>query len=159
MTLWNQLLSLHTWKGDLMVCFCREGDFTAAALMTSCVSFTTTHIYFYFFLFLFLHRTLITGMVSGSIVAFNIDFNRWHQEHQNRYWAEEHQPNALARRASGLENKHGSIGFFLHKHVQMVYSEPPLGCFFNAGFHPSTSATRQVCWKRAGDWRQVPNIM
>ena len=30
-------------------------------------------------------RTLITGMVSGSIVAFNIDFNRWHHEHQNRY--------------------------------------------------------------------------
>uniref|UniRef100_A0A8C4I3R7 Neurobeachin n=1 Tax=Dicentrarchus labrax TaxID=13489 RepID=A0A8C4I3R7_DICLA len=30
-------------------------------------------------------RTLITGMVSGSIVAFNIDFNRWHYEHQNRY--------------------------------------------------------------------------
>lgn len=33
-------------------------------------------------------RTLITGMVSGSIVAFNIDFNRWHYEHQNRYWVE-----------------------------------------------------------------------
>lgn len=32
------------------------------------------------------HRTLITGMASGSIVAFNIDFNRWHYEHQNRYW-------------------------------------------------------------------------
>lgn len=32
-------------------------------------------------------RTLITGMVSGSIVAFNIDFNRWHHEHQNKYWA------------------------------------------------------------------------
>nr|XP_040026827.1 neurobeachin isoform X2 [Gasterosteus aculeatus aculeatus] len=30
-------------------------------------------------------RTLITGMASGSIVAFNIDFNRWHHEHQNRY--------------------------------------------------------------------------
>uniref|UniRef100_UPI00358F9AE2 neurobeachin-like n=1 Tax=Myxine glutinosa TaxID=7769 RepID=UPI00358F9AE2 len=30
-------------------------------------------------------RTLVTGMASGSIVAFNIDFNRWHQEHQNRY--------------------------------------------------------------------------
>ncbi|KAM6987921.1 neurobeachin [Tautogolabrus adspersus] len=30
-------------------------------------------------------RTLITGMVSGSVVAFNIDFNRWHYEHQNRY--------------------------------------------------------------------------
>ncbi|KAG7263313.1 hypothetical protein CRUP_012286 [Coryphaenoides rupestris] len=29
--------------------------------------------------------TLITGMASGSIVAFNIDFNRWHYEHQNRY--------------------------------------------------------------------------
>lgn len=34
----------------------------------------------------FLRRTLITGMVSGSIVAFNIDFNRWHYEHQSRYW-------------------------------------------------------------------------
>lgn len=33
----------------------------------------------------FLRRTLITGMVSGSIVAFNIDFNRWHYEHQSRY--------------------------------------------------------------------------
>lgn len=32
-------------------------------------------------------RTLITGMASGSIVAFNIDFNRWHYEHQNRYWS------------------------------------------------------------------------
>ncbi|XP_051521563.1 neurobeachin-like isoform X1 [Myxocyprinus asiaticus] len=30
-------------------------------------------------------RTLITGMASGSIVAFNIDFNRWHFEHKNRY--------------------------------------------------------------------------
>nr|XP_032812267.1 neurobeachin-like isoform X5 [Petromyzon marinus] len=30
-------------------------------------------------------RTLITGMASGSIVAFNIDFNRWHLEYQNRY--------------------------------------------------------------------------
>ncbi|KAM4627885.1 neurobeachin-like isoform 2-T2 [Polymixia lowei] len=30
-------------------------------------------------------RTLITGMASGSIVAFNIDFNRWHYEHQSRY--------------------------------------------------------------------------
>uniref|UniRef100_A0A8C5G7W0 Neurobeachin n=1 Tax=Gouania willdenowi TaxID=441366 RepID=A0A8C5G7W0_GOUWI len=30
-------------------------------------------------------RTLITGMSSGSIVAFNIDFNRWHYEHQGRY--------------------------------------------------------------------------
>uniref|UniRef100_A0A3Q2XPC1 Neurobeachin n=1 Tax=Hippocampus comes TaxID=109280 RepID=A0A3Q2XPC1_HIPCM len=30
-------------------------------------------------------RTLITGMASGSIVAFNIDFNRWHYEHQHRY--------------------------------------------------------------------------
>ncbi|XP_077467130.1 neurobeachin-like isoform X1 [Stigmatopora argus] len=30
-------------------------------------------------------RTLITGMASGSIVAFNIDFNRWHFEHQHRY--------------------------------------------------------------------------
>ncbi|XP_034024289.1 neurobeachin [Thalassophryne amazonica] len=30
-------------------------------------------------------RTLITGMASGSIVAFNIDFNRWHFEHRNRY--------------------------------------------------------------------------
>uniref|UniRef100_A0A672MMI7 Neurobeachin n=1 Tax=Sinocyclocheilus grahami TaxID=75366 RepID=A0A672MMI7_SINGR len=30
-------------------------------------------------------RTLITGMASGSIVAFNLDFNRWHFEHQNRY--------------------------------------------------------------------------
>nr|XP_020468754.1 neurobeachin-like isoform X2 [Monopterus albus] len=30
-------------------------------------------------------RTLITGMASGSIVAFNIDFNRWHYEHQNKY--------------------------------------------------------------------------
>uniref|UniRef100_A0A8C7ZYE6 Neurobeachin n=1 Tax=Oryzias sinensis TaxID=183150 RepID=A0A8C7ZYE6_9TELE len=30
-------------------------------------------------------RTLITGMASGSIVAFNIDFNRWHYEHQNGY--------------------------------------------------------------------------
>lgn len=27
-------------------------------------------------------------MASGSIVAFNIDFNRWHYEHQNRYWWE-----------------------------------------------------------------------
>lgn len=35
--------------------------------------------------FVLLLRTLITGMVSGSIVAFNIDFNRWHYEHQNRY--------------------------------------------------------------------------
>lgn len=34
---------------------------------------------------LFTCRTLITGMASGSIVAFNIDFNRWHYEHQNRY--------------------------------------------------------------------------
>lgn len=33
----------------------------------------------------FCFRTLITGMASGSIVAFNIDFNRWHYEHQNRY--------------------------------------------------------------------------
>ena len=33
----------------------------------------------------FPRRTLITGMASGSIVAFNIDFNRWHYEHQNRY--------------------------------------------------------------------------
>lgn len=33
-------------------------------------------------------RTLITGMASGSIVAFNIDFNRWHYEHQNGYWRE-----------------------------------------------------------------------
>ncbi len=38
--------------------------------------------------FVLISRTLITGMVSGSIVAFNIDFNRWHYEHQNRYWAE-----------------------------------------------------------------------
>nr|XP_057936360.1 neurobeachin-like isoform X4 [Doryrhamphus excisus] len=30
-------------------------------------------------------RTLITGMASGSIVAFHIDFNRWHYEHQHRY--------------------------------------------------------------------------
>uniref|UniRef100_A0A8D3BMT0 Neurobeachin n=1 Tax=Scophthalmus maximus TaxID=52904 RepID=A0A8D3BMT0_SCOMX len=30
-------------------------------------------------------RTLVTGMASGSIVAFNIDFNRWHYEHHNRY--------------------------------------------------------------------------
>uniref|UniRef100_H2LFI6 Neurobeachin n=1 Tax=Oryzias latipes TaxID=8090 RepID=H2LFI6_ORYLA len=30
-------------------------------------------------------RTLITGMASGSIVAFNIDFNRWHYEHQTGY--------------------------------------------------------------------------
>nr|XP_055052930.1 neurobeachin isoform X2 [Misgurnus anguillicaudatus] len=30
-------------------------------------------------------RTLVTGMASGSFVAFNIDFNRWHIEHQNRY--------------------------------------------------------------------------
>ncbi|XP_054650005.1 neurobeachin-like isoform X3 [Dunckerocampus dactyliophorus] len=30
-------------------------------------------------------RTLITGMASGSIVAFHIDFNRWHYEHQQRY--------------------------------------------------------------------------
>ncbi|XP_076833149.1 neurobeachin-like isoform X3 [Brachyhypopomus gauderio] len=30
-------------------------------------------------------RTLITGMASGSIVAFNIDFNRWHYEHHKRY--------------------------------------------------------------------------
>lgn len=40
------------------------------------------------FVFLLLLRTLITGMVSGSIVAFNIDFNRWHYEHQNRYWSQ-----------------------------------------------------------------------
>lgn len=36
-------------------------------------------------------RTLITGMASGSIVAFNIDFNRWHYEHQNRYWGGQHE--------------------------------------------------------------------
>ncbi|XP_030632108.1 neurobeachin isoform X2 [Chanos chanos] len=30
-------------------------------------------------------RTLVTGMASGSIVAFNIDFSRWHFEHQNRF--------------------------------------------------------------------------
>lgn len=40
------------------------------------------------FMFSLLLRTLITGMVSGSIVAFNIDFNRWHYEHQNRYWSQ-----------------------------------------------------------------------
>lgn len=41
-------------------------------------------------LFIFL-RTLITGMASGSIVAFNIDFNRWHYEHQSRYWGRQHE--------------------------------------------------------------------
>ena len=30
-------------------------------------------------------RTLVTGMASGSIVAFNIDFNRWHCEQHSRY--------------------------------------------------------------------------
>lgn len=48
--------------------------------------FADTGISCYFVMILLLFRTLITGMVSGSIVAFNIDFNRWHYEHQNRYW-------------------------------------------------------------------------
>ncbi|XP_032873568.1 lipopolysaccharide-responsive and beige-like anchor protein [Amblyraja radiata] len=30
-------------------------------------------------------RVIITGMASGSIVLFYIDFNRWHHEYQTRY--------------------------------------------------------------------------
>ncbi|XP_077976450.1 neurobeachin-like isoform X2 [Styela clava] len=30
-------------------------------------------------------KTVITGMTSGSIVAFRIDFNKWHHEFQNKY--------------------------------------------------------------------------
>lgn len=43
-------------------------------------------------------RTLITGMASGSIVAFNIDFNRWHYEHQNRYWGGQHEEEGAEQR-------------------------------------------------------------
>lgn len=46
-----------------------------------------------------LFRTLITGMVSGSIVAFNIDFNRWHYEHQNRYWEQTDAGNGRVERS------------------------------------------------------------
>lgn len=73
--------------------------------------------FFCFVLLLLFHRTLITGMVSGSIVAFNIDFNRWHYEHQNRYWGAEirakHTPNqncgwaALQRIQRGWEGRGG----------------------------------------------------
>ncbi|CAG7818805.1 unnamed protein product [Allacma fusca] len=31
------------------------------------------------------HRFLLTGLATGSIVVFHIDFNRWHHEFQHRY--------------------------------------------------------------------------
>lgn len=92
-----------------------------------------------------LHRTLITGMVSGSIVAFNIDFNRWHYEHQNRYWAEEHQTNALSMLEGWKTSMVPSLGFFFssHKHVKRVFGEPLLGCFLLP--FPARPAVKRAC--------------
>lgn len=50
-------------------------------------------------------RTLITGMASGSIVAFNIDFNRWHYEHQNRYWGGQHEEEEDGKRREEQEGE------------------------------------------------------
>lgn len=137
MTLWNQLLSLHTWgKEAKFRRILQRGIwyFTVAALMTR-VSFTVTQLNAFMEQTLTLipsccccsghwgilsnsgfvpplHRTLITGMVSGSIVAFNIDFNRWHYEHQNRYWAEEHQTNALSMLEGWKTSMVPSLGVF-----------------------------------------------
>lgn len=57
-------------------------------------------------------RTLITGMASGSIVAFNIDFNRWHYEHQNRYWGgqrEEEEDGERRGEPEGEEVMHSAV--------------------------------------------------
>lgn len=57
-------------------------------------------------------RTLITGMASGSIVAFNIDFNRWHYEHQNRYWGGQHEEEEDRKRREkqvGEEVMHSAV--------------------------------------------------
>lgn len=57
-------------------------------------------------------RTLITGMASGSIVAFNIDFNRWHYEHQNRYWGgqrEEEEDGEKRKKQEGEEVMHSAV--------------------------------------------------
>lgn len=32
-------------------------------------------------------RFLLAGLENGSLVVFHIDFNRWHHEYQQRYWA------------------------------------------------------------------------
>ncbi|XGW18162.1 hypothetical protein V3C99_002630 [Haemonchus contortus] len=34
------------------------------------------------------HRFVLAGLDSGSIVVFNVDFNRWHYEYKNRYQAQ-----------------------------------------------------------------------
>ncbi|KAK6049460.1 WD domain, G-beta repeat protein [Cooperia oncophora] len=31
------------------------------------------------------HRFVLAGLDSGSIVVFNVDFNRWHYEYKTRY--------------------------------------------------------------------------
>lgn len=54
-------------------------------------------------------RTLITGMASGSIVAFNIDFNRWHYEHQNRYWGGRHEEEEDGEGRGGREGEEDAL--------------------------------------------------
>lgn len=34
------------------------------------------------------HRFVLAGLDSGSIVVFNVDFNRWHYEYKTRYQAQ-----------------------------------------------------------------------
>lgn len=51
-------------------------------------------------------------MASGSIVAFNIDFNRWHYEHQNRYWGgqrEEEEDGERKEEQEGEEAMHSAV--------------------------------------------------
>lgn len=38
-------------------------------------------------LYVCLCRFLLAGLENGSLVVFHIDFNRWHHEYQQRYWA------------------------------------------------------------------------
>lgn len=95
-------------------------------------------------------RTLITGMASGSIVAFNIDFNRWHYEHQNRYWGGQHEEEEDGERREeqeGEEVMHSAVylrrrGNYRHQGEGKTYrtlGSNPLWCLLDV-------RTRQRWW-------------
>ena len=44
-----------------------------------------------------LPRFLMAGLATGSVVVFHIDFNKWHHEFQQRYWARPHQQQHTTR--------------------------------------------------------------
>lgn len=188
MTLWNRLLSLHTWgKGPiLMVCFCREGNlifycWSSDDLLSHSPRHTFTNHPWIGLLHL-VHPGTPEVIEELSLYFWTCSLSStgpWSQEwslaalwHSTliliggttsiRTGTEQKSIKLMPyprRRASDLENKHGSIVFFITCSDGLPWTST--GMLFTVGFCVSPEHQRQKAslFGASRDWEQVENTM